>query len=549
MQTCLGLYIENNIIKYAKVSKDNDNIKIDAFGIKFYDKITDAIHQVIEETYSYKIPISINLSEENYNYFQVFSLLNKKDIANVIDTEFESLCYDKGLNKDAFESRYMLVNENANKEKIKAIHVSANKADIAKKIQQLEGYRISSISPIGTSITNLLELKDKENIVIVNIEDRTTITTIIDEKIYDVQVIENGTSEILEKINAKENSYSKAYEICKNSTIYTTEGKDLQYEENEYLEDIMPTLYNIVGELRKVTNNSLNKISKVYITGTASVINNIDIYFQEYLTDIKCEILRPYFINNIQAKINIKDYIEVNSPIALALQGLDEGIKAMNFKKESFMDKLPEWLTTDIGGGSKKLKANDKKENKSKINFDFKLNFDFKEKLTALEQNLIRVASALLVLIIVYSVFSTQLNNLMIKKEKEIDAATTNVRNQIASVNDDISKIKTATNKYISMREKLEELNNKISEKNRTKKAIPTLLNEIMWSIPKEVQITSIENTSGTHIVIKAQSETYQQLGYLKAKIKEDGILTNVISDSSQKQEGVVKVTIEGELP
>lgn len=548
MQTCLGLYIENNIIKYAKVSKDSNNIKIDAFGIKFYDKLTDAIHQVIEETYSYKIPISINLSEENYNYFYVFSLLNKKDMANVISTEFESLCYDKGLNKDAFESRYMLVNENANKEKIKAIHVSANKADIAKKTQELEGYRISSISPIGTSITNLLELKDKENIVIVNIEDRTTITTIIDEKIYDVQVINDGTSEILNKINAKENSYSKAYEICKNTTIYTSEGKDLQYEENEYLEDIMPTLYSIVGEVRKVTNDSLNKINKVYITGTASVINNIDIYFQEYLTDIKCEILRPYFINNIQAKINIKDYIEVNSPIALALQGLDEGIKVMNFKKESLIDKLPDWLTADIGG-SKRLDAKEKDEKKSKIKFDFKLDFDFKEKLTSLEQNLIRLATGILILIVVYSGFSIYLNNAMTKKENEIDTAITDVRSQISMVNSDISKIKTNTNKYISMREKLEELNDKISEKNRIKKAIPTLLNEIMWSIPKEVQITSIENTSGTHIVIKAQSETYQQLGYLKAKIKEDGILTNVISDSSQKQEGVVKVTIEGELP
>lgn len=543
MQTCLGLYIENNIIKYAKVSKDNDNIKIDSFGIKFYEKLNDAIHQVIEETYSYKTPISINLSDENYNNFYVFSLLNKKDISNVINTEFESLCYDKGFNKDAFESRYMLVNENIDKEKIKVIHVSANKADIAKKTQQLEGYKVSTISPIGTSITNLLELKDKENIVIVNIEDRTTITTIIDEKIYNVDIIDEGVSGILDKINGKENSYSKAYEICKNTTIYTSEGKDLQYEENDYLEDIMPTLYNIVGEVRKITNDNLSKINKVYITGTASVINNIDIYFQEYLTDIKCEILRPYFIKNVQAKVNIKDYIEVNSPIAIALQGLGEGIKVMNFKKESLMDKLPDWLTTDIGSGAKKLGNKDKKTT------EFSLKFDFKEKLTNLEQNLIRFAIGILVLFISYCGVSMYLNNSINKKEKEIDTAITKVKEQISMVESDIGKIKTNTNKYISMKEKLEELNNKISEKNKTKKAIPTLLNEIMWSIPKEVQITSIENTSGTHIVIKAQSETYQQLGYLKAKIKEDGILINVVSDSSKKQEGVVKVTIEGELP
>ena len=64
MSTCLGLYVENNVIKYAKVSKDNDNIKIDSFGIKFYDKLNDAIKQVIEETYSYKTPISKNITKK-----------------------------------------------------------------------------------------------------------------------------------------------------------------------------------------------------------------------------------------------------------------------------------------------------------------------------------------------------------------------------------------------------------------------------------------------------------------------------------------------------
>lgn len=546
MSTCLGLYIEDNIIKYAKVSKDNDIVKIDSFGIKFFDKISEAISQVIEETFSYKTPISINLSNENYNYFYLFSLLNKKDMQNVINTEFESICYEKGLNKDAFETRYVLVNDIENKEKIKAIHVSASKADLAKKEQQLEGYKIVSASPMGTTITNLLGDKDKENSIIVNIEDKTTVTTIIDKKIIDVQVIEEGASQILSNINAKENSYLKAYEICKNTTIYTTEGKDLQYEENEYLEDIMPTLYNIVGAVRKIANESLNKIDKVYLTGTASVINNIDIYFQEYLKDIKCEILKPYFINNIQAKINMKDYIEVNSPIALALQGLEDGLKGMNFKKETFKDRIPDWLTAEVG--SKKEKNNKSTLNK-KINIDLKL--DFKEKLTALEKTLLRFASGLLILILAYSGISLYLNNAMNKKEDEIIKATEEVSTQISLINSDISKIKSNTSKYISMTEKLTNLNAAAEEKNKRKNAIPTLLNQIMFSIPKGVQITSIENTSGNKIVINAQASTYEQLGYFKASIKNYEILTNVISDSGQKQtqDGLIKTTIEGTLP
>lgn len=547
MSTCLGLYIEDNIIKYAKVSKDNDIIKIDSFGIKFYDKISEAISQVIEETYSYKIPISINLSNENYNYFYLFSMLNKKDMQNVINTEFESICYDNGLNKDAFETRYVLVSDIEDKEKVKAIHISANKADLAKKTQYLDSYRVTTASPIGMAITNLVEHQDNENYLIVNIEDRTTVTTVVDKKITNVKVIDDGTSQILSKINAKENSYLKAYEICKNTTIYTSDAKDLQYEENDYLDDIMPTLYNIVGEVRKVSNESLNKIEKVYITGTASVINNIDIYFQEYLQDIKCEILKPYFINNTKAKINIKDYIEVNSPIALALQGLGDGLNGVNFKKETLKDKISDIMKIEIGNSKSKNSAMSKLG--SKLNID--LSFDFKGRLTSLEQTLLRTAVGLLMLIIVYSGISMFLNNSMNKKEAEILDATIQVNSQIKQITDDDANIKAKTAKYVSMTERLSDLNAKTQDKNKRKNAIPTLLNQIMFSIPKGVQITSIENISGTKIVINAQASTYDQLGYLKASIKNYGILTNVISDSGEKQtqDGLIKTTIEGDLP
>ena len=47
MQNCLGLYIEENIIKYAKISKEKENIKVDSFGVKFYDDINKAIKQII----------------------------------------------------------------------------------------------------------------------------------------------------------------------------------------------------------------------------------------------------------------------------------------------------------------------------------------------------------------------------------------------------------------------------------------------------------------------------------------------------------------------
>ena len=80
MSSCLGIFIEPNFIKYAKISKDHDVLRVESFGIKFYDKLGEAINQIISDTYSFKTPISINLSEESYQYFTMFTLLNKADL-------------------------------------------------------------------------------------------------------------------------------------------------------------------------------------------------------------------------------------------------------------------------------------------------------------------------------------------------------------------------------------------------------------------------------------------------------------------------------------
>lgn len=539
MPSCLGIYIEEHLIKYAKVSKEHENIKVEAFGIKFYDKIDDAISQVIEETYSQKTPISVNMSEEMYNYFDMFALLTKTDLQKAIKTEFESYCSEKGYNPNVFEIRYAVVDNQLDKEKIKVIHIADNKIELNKRIQEIDGYKLTNISPISMSIPNLINIEPNENCIIVNMEDKTTITTIIDSKIYHVDVLDEGSTDILSKINLKENSYSKSYEICKNTTIYTSEGKELQDEQTNYLEDIMPTLYTIVSNTQKIINSTTEKINKVYITGTAALVNNVDLYFQEYLTESNCEILKPYFINNTK-DISIKDYIEVNSAISIALMGLGTGIAGMNFKKQSFADKIPAWLKVEVNPGKTK------KEQKNLGGF---LTWDLGQKLDKTEKGLLRIATGLLLLVVIYSGFASLLNSQIEKKQQEAESYIGNTNKQIQLANADNEKIKTKTNEYTTMINELEQANEKIADRNKTRNAIPNLLNQIMSIIPENVQLTSIENTSGTHVVINAQSNKYEQLGYLKAKIKADVILTNVISTAGQKDNNIVTVKIEGDLP
>ena len=551
MPSCLGLYIEKNLIKYAKVSKDHEFIKVESYGIKFYDKISEAISQIVAETFSYKTPISVNLSNEMYNYFEIFSLLNKNDIPKAIETEFESLCEEKEYNMNALETRNVIVSNLENREKLRVVHVSANKTEINNKVQMLEGNKVGAVIPISMSIPNLIDAKSKENVLIVNIEDKTTVTSIINNNVYEVKILEDGSKQILDSINLKENSYQKAYDICKNTTIYTSGSQDLQIDENDHLDDIMPTLYNIVSQVKKILENSPQEIEKVYITGTASVISNIDLYFSEYLNSVKCEILKPYFISTGLKNVNIKDFIEVNSAISLALNYLGVGIAGMNFRRIPLSQKISELMNIQIGGAKKlKDKPGKKDSNKKtikKTNLNF--NFDLTGALDTIEKSILRVAGALLGTIIIFIILSGILTNNMEKKEKEADDLISDTNAQIAKISSDNDKVNSKTSSYQELIDNLNKVNEALAEKYSLKDAVPNLLNEIMYATPKDVQITSIQNTTSKHIKIEAQSEKYEQLGYFKGKIKNEPLLLNVISDQGVKNGDIVKTTIEGDLP
>ena len=548
MSSCLGIYIENNIIKYAKVSKEREQLKVESYGVKFYDNIDQTIKQIVEETYSYKTPISINLSEEIYNYFNMFALLSKKDLPKAIKTEFEAYCSDKNYNPNVFETRYAIAPNVQDKEKLKVIHISQNKIELNKKIQRFNGYRLQDISPLGMTIPDVKEFEPKENALIVNIEEKTTITTILDQKVYDVKTLDVGSQEFLDKINIKENSYSKAYEICKETTIYTSEGRDLTDVDTNYLEDIMPTLYEIVGQIRKIMNESIEKIDRVYITGTAALINNIDLYFEEYLENVKCEILKPGFIK-ISPEINIKDYVEVNSAISLAISGLGEGITGINFKKASFSDRLPDFLKIEIGSSKKDKNKSSKPNPLEKLLKSSAFTMDFNVPLDKVEKGMLRTATGLLILFFVYSGFSTMIKNQIDNKMDEANKSIANTNSQMKLIDNDKSKLQTKTTEYTTKISNLQKVNDKINDINKTKKAIPNLLNKLMYIMPTGVQITSIQNTSATHIEIQAQSNKYEQLGFLVTNMQLEPVLTNVISTAGQKANGIITIKIEGDLP
>lgn len=548
MTSSLGLCIEKNLIKYAKVTKDREELKVEVFGIKFYEDLKDAIKQIVSETSSENIPVSVNLSDEVYNYFDVSNLLNKNELKSEIENNFESYCEKKKISSEDYESRYS-VSEEEGKDSLKVTHISVEKSTISNILDNMENCKVSTITPLGTSIANIIPTNKNENVIIVNMDDETIITSIVNQKINDVKRIKQGPSTVLKKIAGKENSYSKAYEICKNSTIYTIEGKEVQDEGNEYMDVIIPTLYKVVTDLQKYITKSKINYSKIYITGTLSVVNNVDLYFQEFFPQEKCEILKPYFIKDI-TKINIKDYIEVNSALALAMQDLGYGVKELNFKKQSsFSMPIPEVLKKETNKEKKTSKSKQVKGMPNKINLN--LDFDMSGKLEKSEKWLLRGAGLIIAIIIVYSIFSMYLNNTINNKLQEADELISYTETQIASADEDINLINEKSSKYQEMIDNLNNVNSQSESDLDFKNAIPNLLVNIQSVIPENVQLTEIENTEendNRHIIIKAKSEYYEELGYFKVKLKEDGILTNVVSTESNTEDGFIQTIIEGDL-
>lgn len=519
MSSCLGLYVENNIIKYAKVSKEHENIKVESFGIKFDDNIINTIRQIINETNSEKTPISINLSDEKYTYANLFSLLNDKDLKKAINTEFDYFCKENGKNSNVFEYRYLVSPNFTETDKVISLYTYTDRGSIASKLQILSEYKVSHIVPLPISISNLNKFENK-NSIIVNIERNTSVTFIIKGKVQRVEIIDTGMKDILDNIMIKESSYAKAYEICKNSTIYTLQDRDIQIEENEHIEDIMPVLYSIIEKVKKVINESGEYIENIYITGLAAAINNIDLYFQDNFPEEKCEILTPFFINKSNVKLNIKDYIEVNSAIALALEGLGLGNKKINFRNQDGTDKIKNLFS-----------------------------IDFKESLDRIEKSMIRLGTGLLLLIISYGIISQIIVNQINNKDKQIKDYIIDTQRQIASIVSNTRLINERSSQYQTMIDKITEASNNITQNYARKNALPNLLTEIMFNIPKEVQLISIENPTSKNINIQARSKEYEQLGYFIAKLKNEGILMNITSTSGVKQDEFVVITISGELP
>lgn len=544
MQSCLGVYIEDNLIKYAKVQKDRDNLKVEAFGTKFYENLQQAIDQIVAETNSRKIPISINISDEYYDYFSYFALLNKSALKKSIDIDFEMLCAEKGTNKDNIERKNIFVLDPDDTQKMKAINVSIERQNLSSRKALFEKYNLATMEPLPIGIMNLVKLDNNANELIVNMEEKTTLTFCANGQIDKIDEINTSIIETIKEISKLENSQTKAYEILKNTTISSQEF-DMFQDGNEYMDTIVPVLFKITNEIKEKINEYGRQINKIYFTGTGIVINNIDMYFQDRL-NIQCELVKPSFLDSQSLKIGIKDYIEVNSAISLALSGLQSG-NELNFATKGNLNIQGLEITGLPKRNIKKVKS---------------LKGTTDEKLDAIEKLIVRILILAIICIIIYSTLTTRLYKNMEQKISDTDQKTSDTTASIEKMTKTKTSVEYLTSEYESLISKLNNESLQNGENVYRTDEINNFLTKLKTIIPTEVKLVSVENTQERHFVIQARAIKYQQLGYFKALLETPtsegtsykAILENVKASTGIRyhdetaDEDYILVTIEGDL-
>lgn len=320
MASALGIFIDRNIIKYAKLNGTKDKLNVESYGMKYGENHKELLKQIIEETNSSKNNVVINAAEIHYEETSIFSMLKKKDYDKAVEVAYEEIIDKQKLRPELLEYGYILSKNPADSEKLHVLLGIQEKGAMETRANLFgQNVMLYSQMPIGISISNIYE--NPLPALIVNIEEDTYITEIYDTEPIKVTRIATGTKNIIDTINNEENSISKSYEVLRNMVLPTDDMDQISFEGNEYAPVIVSEVMKIVSEIKSVMKKRPGIYKKIYISGTGATISNLETFIEKLIDDVECDILRPAGIEG-QKKVAIKEYVDVNSAIALACEAL-----------------------------------------------------------------------------------------------------------------------------------------------------------------------------------------------------------------------------------
>ena len=274
---------------------------------------------------------------------------------------------------------------------------------------------------------------------------------------------------------------------------------------------------------------------------------------------------------------SIKDVIEVNSALATASYGLNGIDKTTDFlasgtylrgeaKKKQFNPK-------EIAGNVKSFfeEANKKmlrpvksKKRKNAVAFDDEVeNLQqlggageysapaFEEEVEyydPISEWLTRVAVSLFVAWVAYTGFAGYVEGRIDERTIEVNGNIAKTQSEIKNVEKDKNFIQVKANEYADKTKNLQRILDSIKLQQERSFDVPNFLSQLMFVIPTDVQVTSVQIGTDDTVVLEAQSGKYAQLGYFVSRLKLASVLEDVEMEVVNMS-STIQIKVSGVLP
>lgn len=606
MSSCLGLYINENIVKYAKMTMDNNqNIALENYGVRYVkESLKNVLNSIVDETNSAKSLITINSQRDVFLNYSMFDQVSTKNFSSdVAKMEFESWCERTGKVSNRYSYVYKVA-EAKNSENKYNVALNIMEKETITEYNDIGNVKLSNMYPVQFLMKRLVP-QDEKNYLLVNMDDKLSISVVVEGKLLDFKFYDFGMKNLIDSFSEVLGSYQKAYEACKQLNVYS----DDETNNDKKLEEIAePILQDVLKSAAVMVNKYGNYIEKVILSGQGIVFTNIDILFREYLNK-KCDILKPDFLKTTNSIRNIAEALESTSAMALALETLSpreqtlDYIKGGNKLKNKFSQLFakPKKEEKKDGKESKKdieenkVKENEPVEEKQLVNNEFEslnsLNTLNKTNeaygtTTANDINALKQTKSLngirdnkeekqnkngknetyeskipmyltctgivcAIAIVAYFAFSMIYFGSVDKTLAKLETTKTQISTEKAKLSSDISYVNTSTNQYKQINDKVADIAEDIEKNNVSKYTtynVAAFLQNIIKIIPKDVQLQTITSDDNKNVVIKAKADDYANLGYFISELKLSGTLQKIKILNVQNDTSSV-VEIGGELP
>lgn len=534
--SCLGIFFNKDIVKYARLEKSNDGtISIKNHAVKFVKEqnISDAVFAAISEANAMDIPVVINAPGTKYSDFKVLKQISSIDRNNIIRLEFEEWC-DKNVKSIDDFTYVQNVSDIIQEEHYSGVVAIASKEDI-KKFQNIGPKSVNAMYPSELTIVSG-DTVDDIDYILVDLDENLTITTVVNNKRAETLFYNIGMNQIIEAFVDLLGNYPKAYEACKQINVFSdgeTSTNKVQFEQI-----VEPVLQEVLQKVQDVVNRNRTNVSKVYITGMGTLFTNIDTLFTEYF-NMRAEIYKPKFVSEIGDIRNMAEVLETLPAISMAKHYLAGSKGGLDFLKSqtqaegNFLEKIKKMI---------KPRKTVKKGPKKRFIIDF----------GKIQAVLAYPVAILIAYVIGYNVFTNLYVNRIDNYVDQYNAKISEYKTVIERVNSDKSMIAKNAGKYKNVNDKIDELfalvtNNEIGK--YTTYNVASFTQKLAKIVPKDVTLKYIESDDKKHIKIGATSKEYPDIGYFVANLRlHPDILQNVAITSVQNGD-VITVELEGDLP